>query len=249
MHLLRQIDRAARRSPWASRDPADVVVMLTAGLAAVLVDPSLPRSLAAVGLATGLAVGPVRAPWRLWLTMMALPLGFVVLSIAPLAVWTVVLHGSGSEVLTLTAMAGLVARSVAASSLVALVGVSMPITTLAHAARRVGVSPDLVAIGLSTHRFVHRVVDLGRGLVVGDRMRFGAGGLRPPVRLGLAAASLVRRTAGAVRGTERGLAARGFASVPLVPPDVRPASAGFCLLVVVAALVVWLLLPGEARVR
>lgn len=249
MHLLRQIDRAARRSPWASRHPADVVAMLTAGLTSVLVDPSLPRSLAVVGLTTGLAVGPVRAPWRLWLAMMALPLGFVVLSIAPLAVWTVVLHGSGAEGPMLTAVAGLVARSTAASSLVALVGVAMPITTLAHAARRVGVSPDLVAIGLSTYRFVHRVVDLARGVVLGDRVRFGAGGLRPPVRLGLAAASLLRRTGDAVRGTERGLAARGFASVPLVRPALRPVSVGFCVVVVVAALLVWLLLPGDARGR
>jgi cobalt ECF transporter T component CbiQ len=249
MDLFAQVDTAARHSRWANRHPLDKLVVVACALLAVLIQPNPWRSLAVFVVMSALTLVAAAAPWRVWWRLVTLPLGFTLLSLLPLAVWSMWTGTPDrASAAGLADLANIAARSLAATSAVTLAALTTPVAQLAATAARLGVSRDLVEVALSCHRFVHLLVEVLRGLAVGARVRFGVGGLRPGARLGLLSAALALRTADRARGAQRGMAARGFTRLPLPTLSSQAARPPVWAAAVIVAAAVWTLLPGAPGV-
>lgn len=251
MHLARQVEESARASAWATRHAADKVVLAAAIVMMVLVAPSPWRSLTVLVLVTAVARWSARVPGTIWLRLLAMPAGFVALSTLPLLAATL---WSGTADLATVSRAlfragSLVVQCAATSSAVVLVALSTPVQHLAHLALATRVPRTLVALGMSTHRFVFILGASLHGLLIGRQIRFAPGGGVPgSTRLGLLSASLILRAHDRALGTGRGLAARGLSEVPVPAPRTRPASPWFGVAAAAAALLLWWAWPGGPRV-
>ncbi len=249
MNVVHLVDEAARASRWASRHPADKLVLSAAAVAAAMVSPSLVRSLVIVTTCALLVRYAARGPMLVWGRLVAAPVGFVAVSVVPLVVWPL-WAGTTTPIGSLDRAAGLVAQCAATSSAVALLALSTPLAHLAYAAQKTGVPGALVEVALSTIRFVHVLEEAVRGLATGRLIRFSKRGALPPAKLaGLLSAALVVRTHHKVAGAQRGMAARGLAHLPVPVPATKRPSPWFAGPAITVSLLLWWLLPGGSSVH
>ncbi|MSO51806.1 MAG: hypothetical protein EXQ51_05215 [Acidobacteria bacterium] len=248
MNLIRLVDEAARANRWASRHPADKLVLSAAAVTAVMMSPSLVRSLVIVAACALLVRYAARGPVLVWGRLVAAPVGFVAVSVLPLIIWPL-WAGTATPTGSLDRAAGLVAQCAATSSAVALLALSTPMAHLAYAAQKFGIPGALVEVALSTFRFVHLLDEAVRGLATGRLVRFSKRGALPAAKLaGLLSAALVVRTHHKVAGAQRGMAARGLAHLPVLVPATRPPSPWFTGRAIAVSLLLWWLLPGGSSV-
>jgi cobalt/nickel transport system permease protein len=214
--MIRAIDIAARGNRWARRHPAEKVMLFLGGLAIVMAAPRahLPAAAAAVAsIAIFASLCLARVPARLYLGLVALPTGFLLTSIATLAVsldwsdgwrlslapdaWAIIWPPCARVLATLACLIGL-ATTTPVSDLLALLG-------------RIGLPAFLADLALMIYRQIWVTAEIVERSIAAQRARLGFGGYRGTLRsLGIVAATLFPRLLARSQRLELGLAARNF---------------------------------------
>ncbi|TDQ80464.1 cobalt/nickel transport system permease protein [Dongia mobilis] len=214
--MIRAIDIAARGNRWAGRHPAEKMVLYLGGLAIVMAAPRAHLPAAGIGVGIVAVIASLclaRVPTRLYLGLVAVPTGFLLTSVATLAVsldwsdgwrlalapdaWATIWPPCVRVLATLACLIGL-ATTTPVSDLLAFLG-------------RVGVPAFLTDLALMIYRQIWVTAEIVERSIAAQRARLGFGGYRGTLRsLGIVAATLFPRLLARSHRLELGLAARNF---------------------------------------
>lgn len=225
---MRLIDRTAHANRWRHRHPLEKLVLSLGLLLVVVVLP--PTITAPLVLAVTLLAATVGAgvPLRTWLTVLAIPAGFLLLGL-PGLVLSLRLQPSPALVVAPGGLALAIAvalRALAAASCLALLVLTTPVADLVHGLGRIGLPKPVIEVMLVTYRMIFLLADTARQGMRAQSARLGFGGFRAGCgAFALLAAGLLQTALARARRLEAGLAARGYAGDLAVLADPRPLSA------------------------
>lgn len=234
MHL---IDCFAHTNRWRKRHPAEKAGLALGLLALVLVLP-WPASVAALIVASASALWGARIPWRIWTKVMALPLAFLLLSGAVLAVG--VEHTPAGLRLVcseerLRPALVVVARALAAAACLNLLALTTPAHEWVPLLRRCRVPAVVLDLMLVVYRMLFVLVERLSVMQTAQAARLGYVSHANRMRsYGYLGASLLTRAMDRAGRMEACLAARGGGGeFPMLPCSREP-SRGFVAFVVSA---------------
>ncbi|MCT8329554.1 cobalt ECF transporter T component CbiQ [Albidovulum sediminis] len=227
------IDRAAALSRWRRRPLAEKVTTGLGFLALAIVLPPWPGAAMVAAVMLALTFGGARVPFRLWLPVTLLPLGFLATGALVLLVeWGPV--GLAPAAGGVAAAVQLVLRSGAAVTCLLFLAFTTPAADLLSGLRRVGVPAEIVEIALLTYRFVFLLGDEAVAMTTAQRARLGHATRQRWLRsTAMVIANLLPRAMDRARRLETGLAARGWQGEMRVLHD-RPAASPRILGLIVA---------------
>lgn len=209
--LIGPIDRAANLNPWRHRALAEKVVAGLGFLALAVVLPPWPGAALVAVSVTVLTLWGAKVPLRLWLSAMALPVGFMLTGALTLLV-QVDGHGLSLAPDGMMAAGGLILRAFAATACLLFLALTTPAVQLLSGLRRLGVPAEIVEIALLTYRFVFLLADAALAMTNAQSARLGHSTARRWLRsTGQVIANLLPRAMDRARRMEVGLAARGWA--------------------------------------
>ncbi|MBF0177519.1 MAG: cobalt ECF transporter T component CbiQ [Magnetococcales bacterium] len=225
MHVLDQI---AHENAWSRRGTGGKV-FLTFGLMGTALGGSPPFAAILVLVATLLLARlSALVPMRIFLGVLAVPLGFLATGLPVLALsvgW------QGGPVLLWSAAGAtdamlLGVRSLATLSAMLLLSMTTPPMRLISLGQRVGLSPVFVDLAMLTYRLLFVLSDVALSGFRSQSFRLGYQGWRTSLRsLSLLVAGLLGRTMHQAQRLETGLAARGHTgALPVLTslPKTRP---------------------------
>jgi len=222
------IDRIAHTSRWSRRPTPEKLLLCLGGLCVCLAGPAPWSGGIALVAALGLGLAAARVPARVFLGVLALPLGFLAASLPMLLVSVNFTHGftvawSPDQIPVAVA---LFARAAGATAWLALLILTTPAHAMIPQLRRIGVPAFLVEIMLLTYRLIFVFAETAAAGYHAQAARLGhVGGRRALRSLGGLAAALFARAMTRARHMEIGLAARGFeGDLPVLPEDDAPAA-------------------------
>ncbi|MBL8710188.1 MAG: cobalt ECF transporter T component CbiQ [Rhodospirillaceae bacterium] len=226
--MIRSIDMLARNNRWSHHHPAEKALLYLGGLILVMLAPHdyLPVASISVGLAVFAAtLAGARVPWRPYLACIALPAGFLLTSLAALAVsldwsagWRLDLAPDAWQVIWPP-----LARSLATLACLVGLAVTTPVSDLLAVAARSGVPSFICDLALMIYRQIWVTAEILERSIAAQRARLGFGGYRGTLRsLGIVAATLFPRLLDRSQQIELGLAARNFDGRLLFQPAWRP---------------------------
>lgn len=229
------IDRAASLSRWRHRPLAEKA-LLTLGFLVVAVSvPPWPGAAMVALVILAVTFGAARVPLRLWLSVAALPLGFMASGAVVLLV-QVGPEGLGLAPHGLQDAAALCLRAMAATFCLILLALTTPAADLMAGLRRLGLPAEIVEIALLTYRFTFLIGESAVAMTHAQSARLGHRTnrlwLRSTARV---IAGLLPRAMDRARRLETGMAARGWSGEMRVLSD-RPAAS-------------WAVLAGIALVQ
>lgn len=234
------LDRAASQSHWRHRALGEKVLIAGGFLALALALPPWPGA-GLAGLAMlGFTFLGARVPLRLWLTVVALPLGFLASGAAMLLVQiggdgVSLAPGGGAEA------AQLVVRAMAATFCLIFLALTTPMADLFGGLRRLGLPAEIVELALLTYRFVFLIADEAAAMTTAQRARLGHSSPRRRLRsTAMVIANLLPRAMARARRMETGLAARGWQGEMRVLSSPVPVSGRTVALVLVVQIAVLL---------
>lgn len=207
------IDQYAWTHRWRDHHPAERA-LLAGGmlLIAVTLPPLATAPLVVLAMAVATVAG-AGVPLTAWLRVMAIPAGFLLLSLPFLAVSLDLTDGVRLAVSAAGAWLALAVglRSLAAVSALAFLTLTTPVAELVPWLRRIGVPQAVVEIALLMYRLLFIVADCAAATRQAQEARLGYSSVRRGIRsLGLLTATLLTRSLARARRLEIGLAARGF---------------------------------------
>ncbi len=219
------IDRIAATNRWRDHSITEKALLGLGLLGLALTTPPWPTAVAVLAVATLAVTRGAGVPFRLWVKILAAPLGFVLTGAATLLV-ELGPHGIGFAADGLPRAAGLTLRATAAVSGLLTLTLTTPATDLVAGLRRWKVPAEIVEIALLTHRFLLLAGDTASAMHTAQTARLGHVDWRRRIRsTGLLAANLLPRTLDRARRLETGLAARGWNGASLaVLTQKRPIS-------------------------
>lgn len=245
---MRAIDHCAWTNRWSRRAPGEKLLLGGGLLVLALVLPPLTTAPLIIAVATLAAVVGAGVPARLFATVMAIPVGFL-LTGAPVLALSLDLHHGVHVALApggLVLAAEVTVRSLAAVTCLTFLILTTPLADLLAVLGRCGVPRLVLELMLLTYRlifvFLERAAAGRRALAA----RLGTAGFAVTVRsLGLLAAGLFQHSLDKGRRLEIGLAARasdGGLPVPVGMAAPVPArlAAFLAVLAAVAGLALWL---------
>jgi cobalt/nickel transport system permease protein len=206
------IDQYAWTHRWRHHHPAERALLAGGMLLIAVTAPPLATAPLIVLAMAGATVG-AGVPLAAWLRVMAIPAGFLLLSLPFLAVSLDLTDGVRLSVSAAGAWLALAVglRSLAAVSALAFLTLTTPVAELVPGLRRVGVPQAVVEIALLMYRLLFIVADCADATRHAQEARLGYSTLGRGIRsLGLLAATLLTRALARARRLEIGLAARGF---------------------------------------
>lgn len=208
--LIGPIDRAANLNPWRHRALAEKVLAGLGFLALAVTLPPWPGAALVAGVMAALTLWGAKVPLRLWLSAMALPVGFMLTGAATLLV-QIDAQGLSLAPGGMAAAGGLVLRAFAATACLLFLALTTPAVQLLSGLRRLGVPSEIVEIALLTYRFVFLLADAALAMTNAQRARLGHATPRLWLRsTGQVIANLLPRAMDRARRMELGLAARGW---------------------------------------
>ncbi|MFD2175730.1 cobalt ECF transporter T component CbiQ [Rhodobacter lacus] len=204
------MDRIASQSRWRARPVAEKALIGLGFLALAIVLPPWPGAALVAAVMLAITFFGARVSLRFWLSVAALPLGFLLTGAAVLMVQI------GPEGLALApggpaAAAALAVRALAATFCLLFLATTTPAADLLGAARRLGLPGEIVEIALLTYRFVFILAEEAAAMTVAQRARLGHATRRRWLRAtGQVIAALLPRALARARRLELGLAARNW---------------------------------------
>ena len=219
MHLHPHLNSIPFSNAWRKRHPLEKVAFGAGFLVLAMILRPLPWALVILAVTSVAAVAGARIPLRTWLTVLAVPSSFALLTALGLFVE---FHLSASGVSVgvvpggLKTASGLFIRSLAAISCLTFIGWTTPLTELLPSMERCGTPSVFIDLSLLIYRFAFGSVAAIGEMRRAQLCRMGRAGYR--VRLQavsmLAGTVLVRCVERSAR-LERGLECRGYrGSIP-----------------------------------
>lgn len=244
------IDEAAWSNAWRARSTGEKA-MLALGLLAVAVSArSVLVAAAVLVLAVGAALAGARVPARTYLRAVAAPASFVILGAASIAVtwgsgvpdarWSfgwigVTDRGLDQALLVLV-------RALAATSALALLATTTPMSDLLTGMRRLRLPEVVIDVAGLVYRMLFTLLDTLGGIREAQAARLGyASGRAARRSLGMLGAAVLVQAWTRARRLEDGLAGRGYTTSLRTLAVAKPVSVPFVLVsgVVVIALATW----------
>lgn len=223
------IDVAAWSTPWRLRNTGEKALLCLGLTGCALILPVLPAAPIVLVCAVGLALGPARVPWRVFLSVVRTPAVFIVLAALPVAVSV----STGPLLLEVTAASAakageLALHGLAGSAAVLLLAVTTPMSDLLAGLRRIGVPEAVVDVAQVTYRMVFALLDSVAAIRAAQTGRLGyanrAAALRSAAGL---TASVLTRAFSQARRLEEGLTSRGMVGSMTVLREPRAISYRF----------------------
>ncbi len=237
------IDTIAYTNQWSRRHPVEKLLFAGGMLFLSLLLPPMPAALIIIVLVSLASIWGAKIPGGFYLKILALPVGFLLLSTPMLFVsvhWSHGLHFALSPEGVNTALK-VVLRSLAAVSCLSFLALTTPMTDLVPLLSRVRVPAAVIELMLLTYRLIFVASDTVAAAHRSQSARLGYQGFMTSCRsLSLLVAALFDRTMGRVRQMETGLSARGFEGEFKFLTEEKPVSSKTltliaCLLLVVVA--------------
>lgn len=216
-------DRVAHTNRWRRRSLLEKTAL---GLGMLILAVALPPFPAAPVIAVVMAAAALigaAVPFRLWLSCLLAPMGFLLAGAVSLAFqW----DGGGFSLAPngLHLAAGLAARSLAGVCCLLFLALTTPTSDLVNGLRRIGLPAELAEIALLMYRFLFLLADVALAMNAAQAARLGHVGMRRRLHsLGLLVANLLPRALERARRLEIGLAARGWTGeLRVLSPRVKP---------------------------
>lgn len=210
---MTRVDRLAHASAWKGRAVAEKGIIAGIGLALALLVPPWPGGLLITAVSLGIALVSVRVDPVQYARILVVPLGFLALSGAAIAVGvTRDASGLSLEVTrgSLVAARDVTVRAVAATAAALLLALTTPVPQLVGALRSAGVPRELVEIMVLVYRFVFALEGAGRATIRAQTARLGFASPSAARRsVGLFAATLFGKAMDRAARLDRALASRG----------------------------------------
>ncbi|NHA67304.1 cobalt ECF transporter T component CbiQ [Phycicoccus flavus] len=230
------IDDAAWGNRWRQRSTAEKALLALGLLVLAVTSREVVTGAAVLVLAVGCALVGARVPWRTYLRVVLAPLSFVVLGAASVAV-TVGARPDGALLAlgpvavtdgTLTTAGQVLARALAATSAMALLATTTPVSDLLTGMRRLRVPEVVVDVAEVMYRFVFLLLDTVATVREAQTARLGyATGPAARRSLGMLGSAVLRQAWTRAQRLDAGLAGRGGSGPLRTLPALRPVSVPF----------------------
>lgn len=214
IHVHAHLNDIAFTNRWRHRNPWEKVLFGGGFLLVAMLVPPLPWCLAIAAIVTLAATAGARIPLRSWLTVLAIPVSFAVMTAIGIAVEA---GGPASHLLlrvdwnAVPLAAGLLVRSVAAVCCLAFIGWTTPLMELIPVFGKAGIPPVLVDLALTIYRFLFVMATTLSEMRRAQSWRMGKATYETRLRaLSMLAGGLFVRCVDRVRRLEEGMEARGY---------------------------------------
>ena len=214
IHVHAHLNDIAFTNRWRHRNPWEKVLFGGGFLLVAMLVPPLPWCLAIAAIVTLAATAGARIPLRSWLTVLAIPVSFAVMTAIGIAVEA---GGPASHLLlrvdwnAVPLAAGLLVRSVAAVCCLAFIGWTTPLMELIPVFGKAGIPPVLVDLALTIYRFLFVMATTLSEMRRAQSWRMGNATYQTRLRaLSMLAGGLFVRCVDRVRRLEEGMEARGY---------------------------------------
>ena len=215
MHLIpSRIEQSAYGNRWRTRHPAERLALAIGMLVLSIALPPLPAGAAIAPIMALIALSVVRIPFSTYLRTLAVPLGFAVAGAGATLV-SLSVDGGGVRITPAPGgpllAAGLLVRSLAATSCLCFLLLTTPIAEIVSLLRRGGVPAAVCELMLAIYRFIHLFAETAAAIRLAQTARCGYSSRRNAYRsISRLAASLLVRSFERARRLEIGISARGY---------------------------------------
>lgn len=215
IHVHAHLNDIAFVNRWRHRNPWEKVLFGGGFLVVAMLVPPLPWCLAIAVIVSLAAVAGARIPASSWLTVLAIPVSFALMTAIGIVVQAG--GGPGSHLLlsidwnAVPLAVGLLVRSVAAVCCLAFIGWTTPLMELIPVFGKAGVPPVLVDLALTIYRFLFVMATTLNEMRRAQSWRLGRANYQSRLRaLSMLAGGLFVRCVDRVRRLEEGMEARGY---------------------------------------
>lgn len=215
VHVHAHLNDIAFTNRWRHRNPWEKVLFGGGFLIVAMIVPPLPWCLLIALIISVAAIAGARIPAASWLTVLAIPVSFAVMT----ALGIVVQAGGGPGSHLLLSMdwnavplaVSLLVRSIAAVCCLAFIGWTTPLMELIPVFGKAGIPPVLVDLALTIYRFLFVMATTLTEMRRAQSWRMGKATYQSRMRaLSMLAGGLFVRCVDRVRRLEEGMEARGY---------------------------------------
>lgn len=245
MHVHAHLSDIAFTNRWRHRNPWEKVLFGGGFLIVAMLVPPLPWCLLIAAIVSIAAIAGARIPAESWLTVLAIPVSFALMT--ALGIMIDAGGGPGSHLFlsidwsAAPLAVSLLVRSVAAVCCLAFIGWTTPLMELIPVFGKTGIPPVLVDLALTIYRFLFVMATTLTEMRRAQSWRLGKATFESRVRaLSMLAGSLFVRCIDRVRRLEEGMDARGYEGhlwVLAAGRAISPAVAGGVLVLQISILV------------
>lgn len=214
-HVHAHLNDIAFTNRWRHRNPWEKVLFGGGFLIVAMIVPPLPWCLAIAIIVSVAAIAGARIAAESWLTVLAIPVSFAVLTAIGIVVQAG--GGPGSHLLlsidwnAVPLAVNLLVRSIAAVCCLAFIGWTTPLMELIPVFGRTGIPTVLVDLALTIYRFLFVMATTLTEMRRAQSWRLGRAGYQDRLRaLSMLAGGLFVRCVDRVRRLEEGMEARGY---------------------------------------
>lgn len=240
MHLRHaDIDQCLYANRWRHRHAGEKLLLAGGMLLSAVALPPFPASLLIAATMIVVSLLFARIPWRTFLRVVTLPVGFAAVSAA-----TVLLSVSANWRIEISPHAwaqagGLLARALAAVCCLSFLILTTPIEEILALLRRAGLPVAISELMLAMHRFITIFAETARAMWLSQTARCGYATPKHAWRsVSLLTASLFIHSLDRARRMEIGLAARGYdGEVKLLAPRQAISFAAVCAILGLEAVI------------
>lgn len=215
IHVHAHLNDIAFMNRWRHRNPWEKVLFGGGFLLVAMLVPPLPWCLGIALIVSVAAVAGARIPASSWLTVLAIPVSFALMTAAGIVVQAG--GGPGSHLLlsidwnSVPLAVGLLVRSIAAVCCLAFIGWTTPLMELIPVFGKAGIPPVLVDLALTIYRFLFVMATTLNEMRRAQSWRLGRANYQSRLRaLSMLAGGLFVRCVDRVRRLEEGMEARGY---------------------------------------
>lgn len=215
IHVHAHLNDIAFINRWRHRNPWEKVLFGGGFLVVAMLVPPLPWCFLIALIVTLAAIAGARIPVSSWLTVLAIPVSFALMT----ALGIVIQAGGGPGSFLLLSIdwnsvplaVGLLIRSVAAVCCLAFIGWTTPLMELIPVFGKAGIPPVLVDLALTIYRFLFVMATTLNEMRRAQSWRLGRATWQTRLRaLSMLAGGLFVRCVDRVRRLEEGMEARGY---------------------------------------
>lgn len=240
MHLRHaDIDQCLYANRWRHRHAGEKLLLAGGMLLLAVALPPFPTSLLIAATMTVVSLVFARIPWRTFLRVVTLPVGFAVISAATLLLSVSANWQFGIQPHARAQASGLLARALAAVCCLSFLILTTPIEEILALLRRAGLPVAIAELMLAMHRFITIFAETARAMWLSQTARCGYATPKHAWRsVSLLAASLFIHSLDRARRMETGLAARGYdGEVKLLAPRQAISFAAVCAILGLEAVI------------
>lgn len=215
IHVHAHLNDIAFTNRWRHRNPWEKVLFGGGFLVVAMLVPPLPWCLVVALIVTLAAVAGARIPVSSWLTILAIPVSFALMTAVGIVVQAG--GGPGSHLMlsidwnSVPLAVRLLVRSIAAVCCLAFIGWTTPLMELIPVFGKTGIPPVLVDLALTIYRFLFVMATTLNEMRRAQSWRLGKAAYRSRLRaLSMLAGGLFVRCVDRVRRLEEGMEARGY---------------------------------------